>query len=169
MSVVSILKLAIDLVSDDLRGLLNDLQVFVLDAPVLEQKLCLVLEIEELRQLHPLDLLQVIKLVLAKTMGDKLQLVNFVEDWQVLKGVEVGVKFVNCENTFVHTEGKLADRLQVSLLEVFKLVNAHELIFLVDTLLWSSDPCCRIGTTRLFTLHFVILVFLFLSCFYKSL
>ena len=72
MSVVSVLKFAINLVSDDLGGFLNDLQVFVLDAPVLEQKLCLVLEIEELRQLHPLDLLQVVKLVLSETVGDQL-------------------------------------------------------------------------------------------------
>ena len=72
MSVISVLKFAIDLVSDDLRGFLNDLQIFVLDAPVLEQKLCLVLEIEELRQLHPLDLLQVVKLVLSETVGDQL-------------------------------------------------------------------------------------------------
>ena len=72
MSVVRELKFAIDLVSDDLGGFLNDLQVFVLDTPVLKQKLCLVLEIEELRQLHPLDLLQVVKLVLTETVGDQL-------------------------------------------------------------------------------------------------
>ena len=90
MSVISELKFAIDLVSDDLGGFLNHLQIFVLDTPVLEKELCLVLEIEELRQLHSLDLLQVVKLVLAETMGNQLQLIHFVKNRQMLKGIEVG-------------------------------------------------------------------------------
>jgi hypothetical protein len=105
MIIVSVLKLAVYLVSDNLGSFLNNLQVFVLDTAVLKQKLCLVLEIEELRQLHSLDLLQVVRLVLAETVGDELQLVHFVKNRQMLKSIEIGVQFVNCVNTFVHTQG----------------------------------------------------------------
>ena len=109
MIIISVLKLAVYLVSDNLGSFLNNLQVFVLDTAVLKQKLCLVLEIEELWQLHSLDLLQVVILVLAKTMGDELQLVHFVKNRQMLKSIEIGVQFVNCVNTFVHTQGQLID------------------------------------------------------------
>ena len=64
-------------------------------------------EIEKLRQLHSLSFLEIVCLVLPKTVGYKLKLVHFVENRQMLKSIEIWIKLVNCENTFVHSQGKL--------------------------------------------------------------
>lgn len=125
---VGLLQLAVDLISYLSRSLLDDLEIFIFDSSVLQERLGLFLEVEELRQLYSLQLLEIVDLILTKTVHDHLELVDFVEDGKVLEAIKFGVELVDGIDTLVHPHDQLTHALSVVLLEEFELVDMHELV-----------------------------------------
>lgn len=125
-------------------------------------------KVKKLRQLHPLDLLKIISLVLAIAVRDHLKLVYLIKDGQMLKLIEEGVKLEEGIDTFVHSKSQLRNGPEISLLKVLKLVDAHEFVSGIDILSilplrHSTDRSRLAWSLLIFTADLLLMILLCLD------